>query len=198
MLYMMDMDGCLIEGFLDKKPREGHEWCDGEQYAAVDLLPNVAECLRYLTTRDPWARFAIITNQAGVAFGYQTEDEVRIKIAGVIAQLEFFWSRPFSVHVCFNHPEASVDLYKYDDIRRKPSDGMLHEAMRYHKVLPHQTLYTGDMETDELAAVAAGVSYMDHSKFFSPIPCSTCGGVMMRAGSTYICQACGDNLGAMS
>jgi D-glycero-D-manno-heptose 1,7-bisphosphate phosphatase len=169
MLFIFDLDGTLIEGFLDKKPREGHEWVDGEMYDAVELLPNVKDRLRYIAERDDSARFAICTNQAGVAFGYQTEDEVRAKVAKVLAELEFFWGHSFSIHICFNHPEATIDLYRYDDLRRKPEPGMLIEATKSHQyadALPMQALFVGDMEVDKQAASAANIPYLDHDAFF--------------------------------
>lgn len=201
MLYMFDLDGTLIEGFLDKKPREGHEWCDGEVYAEVTLLPDVRDRLRFIAQRDEQARFAICTNQAGVAYGYQTENDVRVKLGMVLAKLEFFWSRPVSVHVCFNHPEAPwmfgkiINPYKLNDACRKPGPGMLEEAIKWHGVFDTAVVFVGDMDTDKEAASAAGVPYIDHSIFFRNEMCDHCGGSMFLAGSTYVCASCGANLG---
>jgi D-glycero-D-manno-heptose 1,7-bisphosphate phosphatase len=200
-LYMMDMDDTLItSGFVKGK------WIKGHDYMDFELLPNVYDRLRAITQIDASARFAICTNQGGVAYGYQTEEDARTKVARVLAMLEFFWSRPFSVHICFNHPAATVDLYKYDDPRRKPNPGMLEEAIKWHhhghtgKDQLHDArplcVYVGDLETDRQAATAAGVRYKDHEHFFC-ISCDQCGGHMERAGPTYVCQKCGHNLGLL-
>jgi HAD superfamily hydrolase (TIGR01662 family) len=192
MLYLLDLDDTLItSGF------ECGVWVKDRAYSDFELLPNVKDRLRFITERDAGARFAIITNQAGVAYGYQTEDEVRAKIAAVLAALEFFWSRPFSLHICFNHPKATVDLYRYDDPRRKPNPGMLEEAMRWHVDRLPGAVYVGDLPTDKLAAEAAGIQYLHPEEFFRAFVCKQCGGVMMRAGTTYVCKQCGDNMGVL-
>jgi histidinol phosphatase-like enzyme len=162
-LYCMDMDGTLIEPHYD-----GGE--EVQPYEAVKLLPGVYDRLQWLAIHDSGAKFSIITNQGGVAFGFVTEEQAYAKIGLVLAKLEMMWSRPISVHVCFNHPDAKLDLYRYDDPRRKPGPEMIHEAMRYHGIA-HDTccipaVMTGDLPADEGAAKAAGVAYVDHDKFF--------------------------------
>jgi D-glycero-D-manno-heptose 1,7-bisphosphate phosphatase len=189
MLIILDLDDTLITSGFDRGV-----WVEGHEYSEFELLPGVKDRLRYICERKEITRFAICTNQAGVAFGYQTEAEVRAKMAKVLAELEFFWSRPFSIHICHNHPEATVDLYKYDDVRRKPNPGMLEEAIRWHQyadALPMGAVYIGDMETDKQAAEAAGIPYLDHEVFTQSPACGHCGGAIFRAGGTYVCNQCG-------
>lgn len=158
-LYCFDVDGTLVRSFM----REGK----GEfTYADVEPLPNRLKVLQGLAG-SMHSRFALVTNQGGVAFGYQTEQEVYAKMADVLAEFDLFWSRPFSVHICFNHPKAQIDQYRCDDPRRKPGPGMLIEAFAAHRVAHAHTVFIGDMESDKEAAVKAGVQFEWAEDFFA-------------------------------
>jgi histidinol phosphatase-like enzyme len=176
MLYLFDADGTLIESFLraPDKPQPKHSSeVEKVVFDRVELLPGRLEYIEKLTRQaDP--RFAIITNQAGVAFGYQTEQQVRAKMGNVVAALHFFFGRPFSVHIAFEHLKASVERYKVDELTfRKPAPGMILEALatHYYKEQPYMRppygVMVGDMETDRQAAEAAGVRYYDAEAFFN-------------------------------
>jgi histidinol phosphatase-like enzyme len=94
------------------------------------------------------------------------------KIGRVVAEFHLFYARPLSVHVALHHHQARVDEWKCieDDERyryRKPGPGMLLEAMCVHRSDPETTWFVGDMESDELAARAAGIRYFDQEEFFS-------------------------------
>lgn len=157
MLYIFDVDGTLIRSFM----REGDAEHD---YDDVELLPGRYGKLNDLKAR-PGTRFAIASNQGGVAFGYQTEAQVRAKMARVIAELGM-WDVPLTLHVAFNHPNAKLAGYKRDDGMRKPGPGMLLLASRVHGVPHPECVYVGDMETDQQAAIAAGIPYVDQGAFF--------------------------------
>lgn len=76
-----------------------------------------------------------------------------------------------SIHVAFGHPHAKIDRYKVDDGRRKPGPKMLEQAMETHDATRHNTLYVGDMDTDQQAAEAAHIAYYHANTFFAnPAP----------------------------
>lgn len=157
-LYIFDIDGTLIRSFM----REGAR----DRYDDIELLPKRVKMLRSLAYHG--AEFALATNQGGVAFGYQSTDQVWDKIGRLTGQLEGFYSRPVSYHVCFHHPKATV-VGLNDPVacqRRKPSGEMLLEACQAHRLSKENALYIGDMETDQQAAEAAGISYCDAEDFF--------------------------------
>lgn len=192
MLYALDIDGTLIRSFMRDekcvrcggkrrvlaaslaegvKPVESdYVSCPDcvENYDRVELLPGRAGRLWHLAKEDAHARFALVTNQAGVAFGYQTKEQVGEKLARVTVACAFFYGRPFSVHVAFGHPKAKVREYRDPEkvARRKPAPNMLYEAMESHGVGTPQTLYIGDLPTDMECAAAAGVTYIDAGAFF--------------------------------
>lgn len=167
MLYMMDVDGTLIKSFYDGTRR-------ALPYDNVELLPSRKEQIRRLVRNDPHSSFAVITNQGGVAFGYNTLDEVEHKLAVLVYMFDFFYSRPFSVHYCCTHPEAPEQLngepnpWRKEDPRRKPGCGMLDEAMMAHRIVERtNAIYIGDLPSDQSAAAAAGVAYMEAEAFFA-------------------------------
>lgn len=174
MLYMLDLDGTLIEGFLTKN--EDGSFGEVLDYDRVAVLPGRHEKL-YKLVRDGRSghltRFALVTNQAGVAFGHQTVNQVREKVARASAQFELFFGRPVTFHICFHHPEATDPYWRQDPCpRRKPGAGMLIEALEAHDMGTKPSIYVGDMDSDAEAARAAReqgyrVGYYDAEQFFS-------------------------------
>ncbi len=166
-LICLDLDGTLVENALveveGKLQRPQHN-----VYTASTLLPN-----RFEVTANAAAegdRFAIVTNQGGVAWGYHTQAEVDLRIALAIGQLHFFHGAPFTVHVAFGHPRATVKQFKElegEVSRRKPAPTMLLEAMNAHGMEQAETLMVGDLGTDEEAAKAAGVDFVTAEDFFA-------------------------------
>jgi HAD superfamily hydrolase (TIGR01662 family) len=173
MLYMFDIDGTLIRSFM----------CEGgggqsQDYDLVEFLPKRLAKLSTLA-RDPNSAFALITNQAGVAFGYQTKEQVLSRLFVILRELDFLGC--VSVHVSYFHPKATVTQFKgierYEGIaqshgadahdRRKPGAGMLFEALDKHEVWSHDAVFVGDMDTDRQAALVAGVKYVDAQEFFA-------------------------------
>jgi histidinol phosphatase-like enzyme len=116
-------------------------------------------------------RFGLVTNQGGVAFGFQTKEQVWEKLGRIVTALDFFYGQPFSVHVSLYHPDATVPEWRCEagslaSQRRKPSGRMLVEAMERHRVDQLTTVMVGDLDTDHQAADAAKVVYYDAKEFF--------------------------------
>lgn len=157
MLYLFDIDGTLIRSFM----REGGKV---EDYDKVELLPGRLPKLASLERLE--SRFGLVTNQAGVAMGYQTEEQVYAKLGHVLAAVQFFGRYPTSVHCCVDHPKAKLARYRRDLGFRKPDPGMILQARRLHHAPAEATLFVGDMDTDEQAAKSAGVNYFSAEEFF--------------------------------
>jgi D-glycero-D-manno-heptose 1,7-bisphosphate phosphatase len=155
-LYIFDVDGTLIRSFL----REG---APREEYDRVEALPGRVEKLHELHLGG--AKLALATNQGGVAFGYQTEEQVARKLAAVLALFEV----PMTLHVAYGHPKATVTEYRKREHvrRRKPSCVMLVDAMFVAGVPPARAMFVGDHDTDEEAARRAGCAYRDAEEFFA-------------------------------
>jgi len=154
-LYVFDMDGTLISSYMD---------VPGKRYASWTVLPGRVEALRAL--REQGEQIAIVTNQAGVAFGHVTESGVRRKIAAVVAALGLPADTP--VAVCFAHPQAKS--YRYNNptavARRKPSGAMLREIVEKTGSCDDVT-YVGDKPEDRAAARDASISFRQADDFFA-------------------------------
>jgi D-glycero-D-manno-heptose 1,7-bisphosphate phosphatase len=140
------------------------------EYARVEVLPGRLEKIERLAWR-PGSRFALVTNQGGVAMGHQTEALVWAKLGAIVGTFQCFFGRPFSVHVALHHHHAKVEKYKcvegdFEYSYRKPGPGMLLEAMDVHRSDTATTWMVGDMDSDAQAARAAGVKYFDAEEFF--------------------------------
>jgi HAD superfamily hydrolase (TIGR01662 family) len=166
-LFMFDVDGTLIRSYMEKPHPK-------EEYAVAEVLPRRVKVIRKLA--DEGASFALVTNQAGVAMGYQEPLDVWRKMGKVIAHLEGFYGRPFSIHVCMHHPAARVERWREDPCpRRKPEPAMLFEAMlalgwSKHRVYAgdkSDCLYVGDEPKDREAAERAGIDFDDAEHFFN-------------------------------
>lgn len=161
-LFCFDLDGTLVENFLIETP-EGLRPDPKQTYELPLLRRGVETMIRVLARRG--AEFALVTNQGGVAFGHQTEEQVGQRIGVALARLHWCDARPLSVHVCYTHPQATVEAFRAEDERRKPGPGMIYEAMTEHEAWPGETLMIGDLNTDYLAARAAKIGYRDINEF---------------------------------
>jgi histidinol phosphatase-like enzyme len=161
MLYIFDVDGTLIEGFIvteacpscnrtgvvyrvrarkrveDKCPRcKGKGFVFSKEhlpYDDVEVLPKRRDKIRELA-ENPDAKFAIATNQAGPQLGFQTFAQVYAKMGRVLAEFEHFHGRPVSVHMSMSHEKAKDPEARTPEAlhRRKPNPGMLEDAMAAH------------------------------------------------------------------
>lgn len=170
--HMFDLDGTLIESYMDRPDKA---------FAPVVLLPGVAERWAYLRS-ETGNNLAIITNQAGVAYGYNSKDDVRRKLCVVGAALGYGWIKlhegdePLTLSTGAKQPGVLMIFVCYDKSgpRRKPSAGMLDESMRFAGYgsgsRPNYTqyvLYVGDRPEDEQAAQNAGVPFQWAERFFN-------------------------------
>lgn len=158
MLYLFDLDGTLITSYMDNPDKSYHVW---------EPLPGRAARLGAL--RGAGHRVGVVTNQAGVAFGYVSErDWTQRKLPAVCSE---FGLLPQEVAYCLSHPKGKFPWNKHSECaRRKPSPLMIEELMVAMDADRDDTLFVGDMESDRQAASAAGVEYYDAADFFSRSP----------------------------
>lgn len=154
-LYIFDKDGTLIYPVAS---RPGN--VVGEQIPKPGVIDKLAEL------RSAGHQIAIATNQGGVAWGlisraqaYRLAHDAGEKVGGVDA-----------IAVCCYDPKATgryaSKRYAQDSARRKPHPGMLLDLMRRLGYARPETILVGDSETDEQAALAAGVQFIDAADFF--------------------------------
>lgn len=123
----------------------------------VTLVDGVAQGLRAL--REAGYRLVVVTNQAGVARGKFTEDDVDAvhqRIALLADQQALARALIDRFYYCPYHPEATVPAYRRDHPWRKPHPGMILQSARDMGLDLARSWMIGDQERDILAGRAAG------------------------------------------
>ncbi len=157
-LLMLDRDGTINASLGDRPPNRPDE---------VQLLPNVGTKLRWCAAQG-W-RLAVITNQGGVAYGFQTEEQAHQVHQAVLAALPVDFDASY---LCPHHPRGTVQRYANSCPNRKPAPGAILDALGRIQVKAEDCLFVGDQYTDRLAAEAAGVPFQWAADFFGWKPTS--------------------------
>lgn len=153
-LVILDIDGTLVE---TKSGATFRKSADDWQF-----LPGRIEKLTAL--KEQGVRLACCTNQGGVAFGYMRQEDI---LNELMRTCLYCGIPQGGLYICYTHPNAKIERYRADDIRRKPGPGMLLEAMSDFGAKPEETLYVGDRPEDEEAAWACGCRFMWAEEFFA-------------------------------
>lgn len=169
MLYLFDLDGTIIHSYMESVNRD---------YDGFSLKPGVEG--RIAALRGVGDHIAIVTNQAGVAFGYVSQQQVLDKFRRVACFLDYnsIWlcdgrvplhlglspdALPF--FVCYNDARSPNPLY-IDAARRKPSPAMLLEAVSFYYASLFETVFIGDRAEDEASARSASMRFVWADDFF--------------------------------
>jgi D-glycero-D-manno-heptose 1,7-bisphosphate phosphatase len=140
----LDRDGVLIEdNGLVMRPED------------ICVMDGAAEALRKLSAGG--YLLIVVSNQAVVARGMMTEDEVvslqgivesRLRDRGAPALDGFFY--------CPHHPNATLPAYRQACDCRKPRPGLLLAAAKKHGIDTESSWMVGDRITDIIAGARAG------------------------------------------
>ncbi len=140
----LDRDGVLNhdDGYIHRPDQI--RWIDG----AIDAVRWLNDAGYYVF---------VVTNQAGVAHGYYTEEHVhelhfwmQQQLQAKGAHIDAFEHSPY-------HPDGKVERYRRDSELRKPMPGMLHKLQREWTVELGRSFMVGDRDSDVEAARAGGV-----------------------------------------
>lgn len=94
----------------------------------LKLIDGTAEAVRLLN--EAGYKVIVVTNQAGVARGYYTEEDVKILHNYMNELLEKEGAHVDAFYYCPHHPEHGIGIYKRKCHCRKPDTGMFEAAER--------------------------------------------------------------------
>ncbi len=140
----LDRDGVVNVDHGWVGTRERFEWIEGAREAMA------------LASRAGWHLF-IVTNQAGVARGFYTEDAVDELHSFIREEVKKLGGTVDDIRYCPHHPEGAVATYRIRCDCRKPAPGMITSLMRSWELDPSRCILIGDKPTDLMAAREAGI-----------------------------------------
>lgn len=122
----------------------------------TDFIDGIFDLCRVARERDYLT--VVVTNQAGIARGYYSEQEFTTYMDWMRGEFERRGSGLDAVYFCPHHPTAGHGRYLTICECRKPAPGMLLHALGDLNLDPEQCVMVGDKATDMEAAQRAGVS----------------------------------------
>lgn len=102
-------------------------------------------------------RLVVVTNQAGIARGFYSEDDFLTLMEWMRAELRRQGVEFDAVYHCPYHPEHGVGQYRREHEDRKPGTGMLRRAVMEFGVELAGSVLVGDRCSDIAAANRAGL-----------------------------------------
>jgi D-glycero-D-manno-heptose 1,7-bisphosphate phosphatase len=121
----------------------------------LELMPTAAAAVRHLNAAG--YTVIVVTNQAGVARGFYSEDAVKTFNAHMREVLQAQGARIDAFYYCPHHPDGTVKELAIRCDCRKPAPGMLEAAARDWPIDRGRSFLIGDKDHDVAAAKAFGV-----------------------------------------
>lgn len=146
---LLDRDGVLNEdtGYMHR-PKD------------VRWLPGAVEAIKLLNDHGSLA--LLVTNQAGIARGYYTEDDFRSLCGWMQRELLEHGCHLDAIYYCPHHPDVHHPLYGRRCECRKPAPGLLREAMTDWQLDARGCVLVGNRDSDLQAASAAGIPALQY------------------------------------
>lgn len=118
------------------------------------LLPRSAQAIRRLNEAGVAA--VVVTNQAGIARGYFSEDMLHAVNDSLVCQLKDGGAHLDGIYVCPHHPREGEPPYRADCDCRKPKPGLLVRAAAELRLDLAASTMVGDKASDLVAARTVG------------------------------------------
>jgi D-glycero-D-manno-heptose 1,7-bisphosphate phosphatase len=133
----LDRDGIINEDSAYPYKPEHIVFCEG----IIELCKNAV---------DKGYILIVVTNQAGVAKGYFSEQDVKLLHSWMEKE---FTNRGIAITAFYfspYHPDGTVEQYKKETDCRKPGPGMILQAVKDHNIDLSVSLMLGDKESDRI------------------------------------------------
>jgi D-glycero-D-manno-heptose 1,7-bisphosphate phosphatase len=146
----LDRDGTLNEdkGYVYRK--EDFNW-----------LPGVKEAIKYLN--DLGYLVIVVTNQAGIARGYYSEQQMHELHEFINKELAEIGAHIDAYYYCPHHPTEGKPPYLQDCDCRKPKPGLILRAAKDWDIDLEASIGIGDKDSDIQAFEGAGLKYIGRS-----------------------------------
>lgn len=119
------------------------------------LFSYSAPAIKYLNEHD-WLAI-VVTNQAGVARGYFSEDVITAVHNQLNTQLKAYGARLDAIYYCAHHPTVGEPPYRLDCECRKPKSGLITQAQADFDIDLESSWMIGDRYSDIQLASNAGL-----------------------------------------
>ena len=149
---LLDLDHTLV------RPRNGAKHPTDEK--DWEFMPGILDKLREYA--DAGYRMFIVSNQAGIEYGYTTTNKVTSKMNMIMDAANMKGSSIVNCIFCKSNDETSH--------YRKPNIGMFELLDKYYHISRSSTIMVGDMDSDKLFAENLGIGYMDINDFLNNKP----------------------------
>ena len=113
----------------------------------LTLFPDVVESVARLNRSG--SRLVLVTNQSAIARGFMTVDDLHLIHQKLQKELEVGGGWLDGIFFCPHHPEDAC-------VCRKPSPGLIHQAVKELHVDTEQSYVVGDKHIDMALAQAVG------------------------------------------
>lgn len=113
------------------------------------FIRGVPEAIRKLNEAN--FKVVVITNQAGIARGYYSEEDVQKLHQYINEELKKNGAYIDCFYYCPHHPKEGIDTYKVNCNCRKPKIGMLLKTEEKYQIDKENSWFIGDNRGDILA-----------------------------------------------
>jgi D-glycero-D-manno-heptose 1,7-bisphosphate phosphatase len=122
------------------------------------LFPYASSAIKHLN-QNGWLAI-VITNQAGVARGYFSEDTIHAVHNAMTNELKRTGAQLDAIYYCAHHPAVGELPYRLDCDCRKPKPGLISRAVKDFDINLEESWMVGDRYSDVELARNAGINSM--------------------------------------
>ncbi|MBC8548513.1 MAG: HAD family hydrolase [Candidatus Brocadiales bacterium] len=142
--------------FLDRDGTINYERNYVHKIEDFELIPGTLEALRLLTEYN--IKIYIITNQAGIARGYFTEEQFHDLTQYMLSRFDEIECKIEKVLYCPHHPDGTIPEYTRKCQCRKPGTKLIEEVMIKEKLNAGEIALVGDRDSDIEAGLRLGIT----------------------------------------